>query len=82
MDPLVSGALVKAATAAGSEGAKTTSGLLNRALGPSADVLGQALVQYTELRLRNVGKIVGRSERKAREFGRSGSVHLPASPIG
>lgn len=75
MDPLVSGALVKAATAAGSEGAKTTSGLLNRALGPSADVLGQALAQYTEFRLRNVGKIVGRSEKKALESGRSGIVH-------
>jgi hypothetical protein len=75
MDPLVSGALVQAATNAGSEGAKTISGLLTRALGPSADVLGKALAQYTEFRLRNVGKIVGRSEKKARESGRSGSVH-------
>lgn len=75
MDPLISGALIKAATDAGSEGAKTTRGLLTRALGPTADVFGQALAQYTELRLRNVGKIVGRSEKKARESGRSGIVH-------
>lgn len=75
MDPFVSGAVVKAATDGGSEGAKTTSGLLTRALGPSADMLGQALAQYTEFRLRNVGKIVGRSEKKTRESGRSGIVH-------
>jgi hypothetical protein len=65
----------QAATDAGSEGAKTTTGLLARALGPSADVLGQALAQYTEFRVRNVGKILGRSEKKARESRRSGSVH-------
>jgi hypothetical protein len=75
MDPVITGALVKAATDAGSEGAKTTSGLLTRALGPTADVFGQALAQYAEIRLRNVGRIVGRSEKKARESGRSGSVH-------
>ena len=74
MDPLT-GALVTAATNAGSEGAKTTNGLLIRALGPAADVFGQELARYTEYRLRNVGKIVGRSEKKARESGRSGSVH-------
>ena len=75
MDPLISGALIKAATDAGSESAKTASGLLTRALGPTADVFGEALAQYTEFRLRNVGKIVGRSEKKARESGRSGNVH-------
>jgi hypothetical protein len=75
MDPLIAGALVKAAIDAGSEDAKTTGGLLTRALGPTADVLGQALAQFTDYRLRNVGKIVGRSEKKARETGRTGSVH-------
>jgi hypothetical protein len=75
MDPVISSVLVKAATDAGSDGAKTTSGLLTRALGPSADVIGRALAQYTDFRIQNVGKILGRSERKARESGRSGSVH-------
>jgi hypothetical protein len=71
----MTGALLKAATDAGSENAKTAGGLLTRALGPTADVFGQALAQYAELRVRNVGKIVGRSEKKARESGRSGNVH-------
>jgi hypothetical protein len=75
MDPLLSSTLLKAATEAGSETSKTAGGLLTRALGPTADVIGQALAQYADLRIRNVGRIVGRSEKKARESGRSGSVH-------
>lgn len=75
VDPLISTALVKAATDAGSEGAKTATGLLTRALGPTADVFGQELARYAEYRLRNLGTIVGRSEKKSRESGRSGSVH-------
>ncbi|MBC7631270.1 hypothetical protein [Aeromicrobium sp.] len=74
VDPLTV-ALVTVATNAGSEGVKTTNGLLTRVLGPAADVLGQELGRYTEYRLRNLSKIVSRSEKKAREPGRSGSVH-------
>ena len=75
MDP-ISSALVSAATAAGSDGAKTANGLLTRALGPTADAIGQDLAaRYSEYRQRNTGRIIGRAEKKARESGRSGSVH-------
>jgi len=67
---------VSAATAAGSDGAKTANGLLTRALGPTADAIGQDLAaRYSEYRQRNTGRIIGRAEKKARESGRSGSVH-------
>lgn len=68
VDPLSTG-LAKIAASAGVEGAKEGSKLLNRVLGPSADVIGEALARYTDFRLKNVGVIVEKAHRKSRAQG-------------
>lgn len=60
-DPVTSAALSKAASSA----AEAVPGLLTRLLGPSADVLGDALSRWTERRVRNVGRILEKAEEKA-----------------
>lgn len=70
VDPIAGMGVMKAAT---SEGAKETTRLLGRVLGPSADVIGEALARYTEQRMRNVGRVVAKADEKS--GGRTGEVH-------
>ena len=70
MEPVAGVGLARTADAAGQEGAK----LIARVLGPSADVLGQALAGWTQTRVDNVRNIAKRADRKAE--GRGGAVNL------
>ncbi|MEV8214998.1 hypothetical protein [Leifsonia sp. NPDC077715] len=71
MDPsTMAGMALKASE---SEGGKTVARLWERVLGPSADVLGQALGAYTQRRVDNLATVVKKANTKSR--GREGSVH-------
>lgn len=74
MDPVVGAAAAKLVGDIGAEGTKTGSGLLTRVLGPSADVIGEALARYTEFRMANVARIVERADKKTSSSARTGSV--------
>lgn len=69
MDPLTGAATAKTIDSVGQEGTR----LLGRVLGPSADVLGEALAGWTERRMDNVRNIALRADRKA--HGRRGAVN-------
>lgn len=71
MDPVVTSAVVKAATS--SEAAAASARLWERFLGPTADVLGSHLANWTEKRLENVGRIARKAQ--AKNAGRDGAVN-------
>jgi hypothetical protein len=58
-----------AVAVAGGQLAKSTRSLLERLLGPTFDVLGEALAERTEARMRNLNRIAEKATRKA-EAGR------------
>ena len=68
MDPIAGAGVAKAAAAAGEESGK----LLGRVLGPAADEIGEALGRYTKFRMRNVGRIVEKADKKS-----SGAGEVP-----
>lgn len=76
MDPIVTTGVVKAVGSAADDTSKVSSNLLQRALGPTADVIGAALAQYTELRLFNTERIAAKAAKKSEARNRSG----PANP--
>lgn len=76
MDPIVSGALVSAVNEGSKEAAKVNAGLLERALGPTADVIGAELAGWTERRLKNAGRLADRAAEKAELTGRTGEANL------
>lgn len=75
MDPIVGTAIAKAAGSVGKDAGREGERLLARVLGPSADEIGEALRRYTSLRMRNVGRIVEKADRKQR--GRAGTGKVP-----
>lgn len=62
MDPLT--AIVVAAGAVGTAGVSTSKEVMVKILGPTADYLGDELLQWTQQRQKNVGRIVQNAEGK------------------
>jgi hypothetical protein len=67
VDPVVTGSVLKVAEGVGNEAAKTTSGLLSRALGPAADEIGIWLGRLTHFRLNNIQRIAMAAEKRGGE---------------
>lgn len=63
------------AAKAGSEIASSTTSLIQRALGPAADVLGEHLAAMTRKRVANTERIAAKTIEKADRFGRTGSAN-------
>lgn len=61
VDPALMSASVAAAKALSGGEAEASSKLLQRLLGPTADVLGDAMAQYTSSRIQNIGRIADRT---------------------
>lgn len=76
MDPIVTAGVVKAVGSAADDTSKVSSNLLQRALGPTADVIGAALAQYSDLRWFNTERIAAKAAKKSEAHNRSG----PANP--
>jgi hypothetical protein len=75
-EPITGAIVAKIAGAAAEAGAsKVTPGLLKRVLGPSANVIGEALEQYTRYRLRNVLNIMERADTKSAASAARGIVN-------
>lgn len=76
MDPALTGSAIKAATSAVDDLSKSNARLLERALGPTADVIGQWLAGRAEARLNNTRKVLERTAIKSDHQGRTG----PSNP--
>lgn len=75
-DPIIGGAVVKAAVQATESSAKQAMpGLMSRVLGPSADEIGDVAKLWTAYKLRNVRRIIAAAERKADEKHSEDPIH-------
>lgn len=75
VDPVIGPAVAKAAVSAADGASKTTQNFLQRALGPTMDVIGTHLAQYTDMRLSNVRRVAEKAEVKKRKYGREGAAN-------
>ncbi|HEY3881349.1 MAG TPA: hypothetical protein VGM12_22375, partial [Trebonia sp.] len=67
VEPITGAIVAKAMGKESPEMQKATSNLLLRVLGPTADAIGEALGRFTAYRLRNVGRIVERADKKSND---------------
>jgi hypothetical protein len=70
-DPIMTGEFV----AGGAAALRSVQGAVGRVVGPAGDEIAEALRRFTEYRLRNVGRIAERAEKKAKANNREGDVH-------